>query len=81
MKITIVALFTCIYTLFAVEANSQNVKVSIQANSFSIQKVISEIEKQTDYLFVYDKNEVDVNKKVSVDVNNEPVSEVLNRVF
>lgn len=81
MKITIIALFICIYTLFAVEANSQNAKVSIQANDFSIQKVISEIEKQTDYLFVYDKNEVDVNKKVSVDVNNEPVSEVLNRVF
>lgn len=81
MKITIIALFTCVYTLFAVEANSQNAKVSIQANDFSIQKVISEIEKQTDYLFVYDKNEVDVNKKVSVDVNNEPVSEVLNRVF
>ncbi len=66
---------------FAVEADSQNAKVSIQANGFSIQKVMREIERQTDYLFVYDKNEVDVNRKVSVDVNNESVSEVLNRVF
>lgn len=81
MRITVVALFTCVYTVLAVDADSQNVKVSIQANGFSIQKVISEIEKQTDYLFVYDKNEVDVNRKVSVDVNNESVSEVLNRVF
>ncbi|RGY96989.1 hypothetical protein DXA15_11640 [Parabacteroides sp. AM58-2XD] len=81
MRITVVALFTCIYTLFAVEADSQNAKVSIQANGFSIQKVMREIERQTDYLFVYDKNEVDVNRKVSVDVNNESVSEVLNRVF
>lgn len=81
MKITIVALFTCIYTLFAVEANSQNAKVSIQANGFSVQKVISEIEKQTDYLFVYDKNEVNVNRKVSVNVNNESVSEVLSKIF
>ena len=81
MRITVVALFTCIYTLFAVEADSQNAKVSIQANGFSIQKVMREIERQTDYLFVYDKNEVDVNRRVSVDVNNESVSEVLNRVF
>lgn len=81
MKITIVALFTCIYTLFAVEANSQNAKVSIQANAFSIQKVISEIEKQTDYLFVYDKNEVDVNREVTIKVKNQTVSEVLNKVF
>lgn len=81
MKITIVALFTCIYTLFAVEANSQNTKVSIQANDFSIQKVISEIEKQTDYLFVYDKNDVNVSRKVSLTANNESVSEVLNKIF
>lgn len=81
MKITIVALFTCIYTLCAVEANSQNAKVSIQANGFSVQKVISEIEKQTDYLFVYDKNEVNVNRKVSLKANNEFVSEVLNKIF
>lgn len=81
MKITIIALFTCIYTLFAVEANSQNAKVSIQANDFSIQKVISEIEKQTDYLFVYDKNEVDINRRVSLSANNELVSEILNKIF
>lgn len=81
MKITIVALFTCIYTLFAVEANSQNAKVSIQANGFSVQKVISEIEKQTDYLFVYDKNEVNVNRKVYLKFENETVAEVLNKVF
>ena len=81
MKITIVALFTCIYTLFAVEANSQNAKVSILANDFSVQKVIGEIEKQTDYLFVYDKNEINVNRKVSLSANNESVSEVLNRIF
>lgn len=81
MKITIVALFTCIYTLFAVEANSQNAKISILANGLSVQKVISEIEKQTDYLFVYDKNEVNVNRKVYLKFENETVAEVLNKVF
>ena len=81
MKITIVALFTCIYTLFAVEANSQNAKISILANGLSVQKVISEIEKQTDYLFVYDKNEVNVNRKVYLKCENETVAEVLNKVF
>lgn len=81
MKITIIALFTCIYTLFAVEANSQNTKVSIHANGFSVQEVIREIEKQTDYLFVYDKNEVNMNRKVSLNAKDEPVSEVLNRIF
>lgn len=81
MKMTLISLFACICTLFATEANSQNAKVSIQASGFTIQKVINEIEKQTDFLFVYDKNEVNVNRKVSINVNEESVSEVLNKIF
>lgn len=81
MKITVIALFTCIYSLLAVEASSQNVKVSIQANDFSILEVIREIEKQTDYLFVYDKNEVNINRHVSLNVTNEPVTDILNKIF
>jgi len=81
MKITLISLFACICTLFATEANSQNAKVSIQANGFTIQKVINEIEKQTDFLFVYDKNEVNVNRKVSINAHDESVSNVLNKIF
>lgn len=81
MKITVIALFTCIYSLLAVETSSQNVKVSIQANDFSILEVIREIEKQTDYLFVYDKNEVNINRHVTLNVTNEPVTDILNKIF
>lgn len=81
MRITVVSLFACVCTLFATEVDSQNAKVSMHANNFTVQKVISEIEKQTDYLFVYDRNEVNVNRKVSLNVNDESVSNVLNRVF
>lgn len=81
MKITIIALFTCIFTLFATKTNSQNVKVSIHADNFSLREVIYEIEKQTDYLFVYDRNEVNINRPVSLKADNEPVSDVLNKIF
>lgn len=81
MKTTVIALFTCIYTLFAAEANSQNAKVSIHAENFSLREVIHEIEKQTDYLFVYDRNEVNVNRPVSLNAINESVSDVLNKIF
>lgn len=81
MKIAVIVLFTCVYALLAVDASSQNVKVSIQADDFSVQQVIGEIEKQTDYLFVYDKNEVNINRRVSFNATNEQVSEILNRIF
>ncbi|MEG2066204.1 MAG: TonB-dependent receptor [Tannerellaceae bacterium] len=81
MKISVIVMFTCIYTLLAVESHSQNAKVSIQANGFSIQDVMKEIERQTDYLFVYNNNEVNVGNKVSLNVKNETVSAVLANIF
>ena len=79
MKITVVALLASVFSIYATEANSQNAKVSIHANQLSTKEVIAEIEKQTDYLFVYNKNEVDVARPVSLNVSNESVSDVLNK--
>ena len=42
---------------------------------------ISEIEKQTDYLFVYNVNEVNLKRNVKVNAQNKSVAEVLNKVF
>lgn len=42
---------------------------------------MQEIEKQTDYLFVYNKNEVNLNRKVTIQATNQTVIEVLNKAF
>lgn len=81
MKITVVALFASVISLYATEVSSQNTKISIRADQLSTKEIIAKIEKQTDYLFVYNKNEVDVTKIVSLNVDNEPVSAVLNKIF
>ena len=81
MKITVIVLFACFCNLFATEANSQNAKMSIHADNLSLREIIYKIEKQTEYLFVYDRNEVDVNRQISVNADNESVSEVLNKIF
>ena len=81
MRITALLLFAFASGLFATEANSQVMKVSIAANNTTTKQIISEIEKQTDYLFVYNVNDVDLQRKVSVNANNKTVAEVLNKVF
>ncbi len=56
-------------------------KVTVVADNVSTGKVISEIEKQTDYLFVYNVNEVNLKRNVKVNAQNKSVAEVLNKVF
>ena len=70
MKITFASLFIFITGLFATEASSQVAKVSINSENINIQVLINQIEQQTDYLFIFNKNEVDLTRKVSVHAIN-----------
>lgn len=81
MKITTLILFIFAGTAFATETYSQVMKVTVMADKISTGKVINEIEKQTDYLFVYNVNEVNLKRTVQVSAENKSVAEVLNKVF
>lgn len=60
---------------------AQNKTVTLHEEQSSIQTILSKIEKQTKHLFVYDKAQIDVKRKVTLKVNNKPVSQVLNTLF
>ena len=47
----------------------------------TIANFIDQIEQQTDYLFVYSKNEVDVNKTIPVKAGSKSVAQYLNDAF
>lgn len=79
MKITSVLLFTFIFNLSAVTSKSQNVKVTIKRDHSSVQQVIQDIEKQTEYLFIVNSN-VDTRRSVSIDASETPLSEVLDKL-
>ena len=81
MKITVLALFIFVGTAFATESYSQAMKVTVMADNIPMAKVINEIEKQTDYLFVYDMNEVNLKQNVKLNAQNKSVADVLNIMF
>ena len=70
----------CVFCSYAGNAHSQNAKVSIHMNNVKLDKILNEIENQTDYLFIYN-NQVDINKITSVKVKNEAVAQVLDRIL
>lgn len=80
MRISTFLLMVCVFCSYAGNAHSQNVKVSIRMNNVKLDKILNEIENQTDYLFIYN-NQVDINKITSVKVKNEAVAQVLDRIL
>ena len=71
---------TLVCCLFAGTASAQSVPVTLRVSDAPLEQVLSAIEKQTAYLFVYDKN-VDVACRVSIDVKDTPLNNVLNTLF
>lgn len=80
MRITTLLLFIGIFSSYAGNTYSQTAKVSISKENVQLGTVLSEIEKQTNYLFVY-SDQIETTKKVSVDVDNQPVNQVLDGLF
>src|SRR5690554_2464615 len=80
MRTTFILLFTCIFCSMAEVAHTQNARVTINQRNSTLGAVFNEIEKQTDYLFIYN-NEINIDEKVSVKAKREAVSRVLNTIL
>ena len=71
---------TLVCCLFAVPTRAQSVPVTLRVADVPLEQVLNAIEKQTTYLFVYDKS-VDVTRKISLDVEAMPLKGVLESLF
>ena len=71
----ILLVLACLYTPFT-SVYAQNIRVTIQLKDVRMKQVMTEIEKQTRYLFAID-DDVDVTCSVSVNVINQPLQEAL----
>jgi len=81
MKLSLFLLFMFTTGLFATETYSQIAKVNISANNRTVDQVLREIENQTDFLFVYNPDEINLTRKVSVQLKEEKIADVLSVLF
>ncbi|HBG40984.1 MAG TPA: SusC/RagA family TonB-linked outer membrane protein [Porphyromonadaceae bacterium] len=82
MRITIIFLFCSILFSHAAESYSQVTKVSLDLGSASIKEVCKEIEKKTDYIFVFsDNTESYINMHVNARINSQTIFEILNNIL
>jgi TonB-linked SusC/RagA family outer membrane protein len=81
MRLTIFIVIITLSQTFAVSIYSQETKLTLDMHGATIEKVIDEIEKTTDFFFLYNKNMIDVDRKVDIQVEGEHVNKVLDKLF
>ncbi len=80
MKLTLILL--CAFSLI-VSANgfSQETKISMELENTSIYDILFKLEEQTEYRFVLQNEELNMNKKITLRVDNRTIEEILDQVF
>ena len=59
---------------------AQTTRVTVNLKQVSLEQAMHEIEKQTNYLFIYDEG-LDLKRTVSVDAKEQPLGELLTSLF
>ncbi|MGV8134866.1 MAG: TonB-dependent receptor [Mangrovibacterium sp.] len=80
MKVTVFLLTISILGAFASGTYSQTTKLTLQFNNTALEKVLGEIENQSEFRFFYNEN-VNVRKEVTVSSQNESVFEILDYIL
>ena len=81
MKFTLFFIFCLLMQLHAENTYSQTANVNLNGSSLTLQELISEIENQTGYLFIYSKQDVDLDQKLKVKTVGKTVADILNKAF
>ncbi|WP_286834090.1 STN domain-containing protein, partial [Proteiniphilum sp. UBA5280] len=63
------------------KAIAQNELIDLKLNNTTIIEAVKAVEKQTNYKFVYNNNDVDVSQKVTLNAINESIEDVAKIIF
>lgn len=55
--------------------------MTVQMNGKSVKEVISYIEKNSEFIFFYRNDAIDLNRKVTISVQNQPIQVILDELF
>lgn len=81
MKMLVILLLVTGLTSSYAESDAQTAKLNLKLKSGTVKDVIEEIERQTDLSFMYDNNVFNIDRQVSISVENATVKSVVERII
>jgi len=81
MRISIILMILGILQVNANEAYSQKTRLSLNFSETELVKVLDKIEAESEFFFLYNEKLLDTQRKVSIDVENQPINVILDDLF
>jgi len=81
MKLIALFLTIGICISYAGNSYSQTTTLSLKLKNKTVREVFTEIEKHSEYIFLYNRDTLDPKRVVSINVEDETINEVLDKLF
>jgi len=81
MRLTLFLILLSFFQVIAEDTFSQTTKLSFSLTDVKIRDVLNEIESHTDFYFLYNNKLIDVDRKVSLNVKDQQVEQILDLLF
>ncbi len=80
MRLTLFLMVLSVFSAFS-SSYAQKTKLNLKFQNSQIKDVLNEIENQSEYFFMYDNKQIDVERRVSLEVNSLNIDQTLQKLF
>jgi len=80
MRLTLFLMVISVLSAFS-SSYAQKTKLNLKVQNSQVKEVLNEIENQSDFFFMYDNHQVDVERRVNLDVSAMNIDQVLQLLF
>jgi len=81
LKIALLIIVISVSNVFATPTYSQIAKVSLNMENKSLEQVMDEIERQSEFYFIFNQKQIDVNRIVNIREENKLITDILPELF
>ncbi len=81
MRVTFLLFVVGVFQIYAIDSYAQKTQLTIHENEIELGELFSKIEKQTDFYFFYSNDQINKHLKVSINVVDKTIFEILDLVL
>ena len=81
MRLSVFFLFFLVAQAFATVTYSQQTRLTLKMQGAKVIDVLSKIEAESEFFFLFNKKLLDVERQVNVDVKEESIGNILSEIF
>jgi TonB-linked SusC/RagA family outer membrane protein len=81
-KIKLIVFFIAIVVchISATMSYAQKMEITLKLNNVTLRKALKSIEEQTEFVFFYNNDKIDLSRKVSIDVEKGTITDILEQI-